>query len=114
MVRVSMAQVYDRIYHERWDDIKVAASGGHQVVRYPYTDFAKDVRKGDMIATESTIRSKWNSAIADGIIIQLGDKKYVSGLIDIHVLEDVLRIPAKKRVCICICISEPKEGEAHD
>ena len=106
MTRVLMNEVYDRVYKSRLDEIRVSASEGHEVLRYSFKDFSKDMRKDDLITTTATIRAKWDAAIADEVIVQMGNDEYHNGWLVMATLEERLHIPKAKRVCVCVCVSK--------
>ena len=110
MTKITMAQVYDRIYEERLDELKIAASENREVIRYSFEDFSRDLRKNDLVTTTATIKQKWESAIADRVITTAG-KKYTMGFLFGEELERVLRIPSRKRVCVYVCVNHGQQGE---
>lgn len=112
MAKIAMQSVYHRIYEERFEDLRVSASEGHEVIRYGMSDFAKDMRKNDLITTKATIQSKWDSAVADGVISPFGSKKDPEGFLVIEALETVLHIPTKKRVCMCVSVTNSDKVRA--
>ncbi len=103
-----MIQVYNRIYDCRQDDIKIAKSSNRENVGYNFDMFCKDLRRDDLITTTATLKSKWDSAVADGIIAPYNGK-YNRGWLLHSNLEAKLYRATPKNVCVCVSSNNTSE-----
>lgn len=99
MTKITMQEVYRRLEDYTYEILDDARSRGDEAARFDFKDFSKAMRAGDFITTLATIKSKWDSAIADGVICQIGQTEYSKGFISIKEFD----LKLKKCVCVCVC-----------
>ena len=100
MTKISMIQVYNRIYDCRQDDIKIAKLSNRENVGYNFDVFCKDLRKDDLVTTNATLKSKWDSAVADGIIVPYNGKYNRAWLLHPNLEHKLYK--SSKNVCVCV------------
>lgn len=99
MSKITMAEVYRKLDIQAYDKIDEAKARGEELARFDFKDFSRAMRADDFITTQATLKAKWDSALADGIIIQIGTAPYSKGFINVKEFEFKL----KKCVCVCVC-----------
>jgi len=103
-----MIQVYNRIFDCRQDDIKIAKSSNRENVGYNFDTFCKDLRRDDLVTTMATLKSKWDSAVADGVILPYNGKYNRAWLMHPN-LESKLYRATPKNVCVCVSSNNTSE-----
>lgn len=82
---IQMEKVYSRMLDVYESEIEKSLKEGQEYLKISFDTFRIGMKSGSFINSKITAREKWENAIADGIIIPLGEKKNL-GMLDVKEL----------------------------
>ncbi|MBO5547139.1 MAG: hypothetical protein J5920_00060 [Candidatus Methanomethylophilaceae archaeon] len=86
MSKITMAEVYRKLDIQAYDIMDEAKARGEDLARFDFKDFSRAMRADDFITTQATLKAKWDSALADGVIVHFVHFFDLSGHNVLHVL----------------------------
>ena len=84
---ISMDKVYLRMVDIYEKEIETALKHGQEHVKINFDSFRIGVKAYGFINSRITAKEKWESAIADGVVLPVGEKRIV-GMLDVRYLLD--------------------------
>jgi len=116
LTKITMREVYRKLETELYDQLDEARQFKTEVIRLDFRDFSRILRSGDFVTTVTTLRSKWESAIADEVIQPLGNERYGRALLVIAALDRKVAYTASKQknVCVCVCNTDTAESSTEE
>lgn len=115
MTKITMKEVYRKLLIALYDEMDESRKFERDSIRLDFKDFSKILRAGDFITTVPTLKCKWDSAIADEVIMTIGNEKYGRALLDIKAFDRKIGYaPSAKNVCVCVCNTDTAEGNTEE
>ena len=87
MAKVLMSAIYTRIKERQENNLSLAKAEKIERLSYPFKAFQQDLRCGDLLTTTPSIKNKWDTAIADGVIEEIPGRRYARAFLNIAELE---------------------------
>lgn len=99
MRRITHDEVMREIWNGSTELFVCSLSEGKNVVKYTFDRFRQDMMRHDLLVDNRTIKTKWDSLIAKGVIKETG-KRYTDSALDIWSLMPYMGTESAKQLLI--------------
>lgn len=103
MAKVTMPQVYRQIWDRNEENLQDCINAGKEATAYDFSTFDLDLRANDLLSSDRSIKEKWRSAVADGVIeVPASCKPYTKAILWVGTLQAKVsgRNSVRARVCV--------------